>query len=366
VEGIVTGRVVLVVGASGIVGRAAVARFRGEPDTRVIAVSRRRPDLDGDVDFQALDLTDAAACAAASASWGQVTHVVFAALYEKPGLIRGWRDDAQMQTNLAMLRNLMTPLLSVARGLRHVTLLQGTKAYGAHIRPIAVPARERWPRDDHANFYWLQEDWLRDARRGRDWRFTILRPQIIFGHGAGSPMNLLAAIGAYGALLKARGEALHWPGGMGYLVEGVCADLLARAIDWAGTSEAAADETFNVTNGDVYTWPNVWPAIARALGMEPGEARPLRLAEAMPQREAEWAALVRRHGLRPATLKSFVGDSFFYADFSFAHGRDRPPPATLLSTIKIRQAGFADCIDTEDMFAAWFDELRRLKLLPPL
>lgn len=357
-------RVVLVVGASGIVGRSAVARFSGQPGTQVIALSRRPPDLDGDFAFQALDLTDDAACAAASEAWAKVTHVVYTALYEKPGLIRGWRDDDQMRTNLAMLRNLMQPLLAVARGLRHVTLLQGTKAYGAHIRPIAVPARERWPRDDHANFYWLQEDWLRAAQRGQGWHFTILRPQIIFGHGMGSPMNLLAAIGAYGALLKARGEKLHWPGGPGYLVEGVCADLLARAIDWAGTSASAADETFNVTNGDVYTWPNVWPAIARSLGMEPGESRPLRLAEDMPKHEAAWAGIVQRHGLRPTTLKALVGDSFFYADFSFAHGRDRPPPATLLSTVKIRRAGFVDCIDTEDMFAAWFAELRRLKLLP--
>jgi nucleoside-diphosphate-sugar epimerase len=357
-------RVVLVAGASGIVGRAAVARLAGRPGTRVIALSRRRPDLDADHVHQALDLTDAAACAAAAETWTGITHLVYAALYEEPDLIRGWRAAAQMQTNLAMLRNLMAPLLGHAKGLRHVTLLQGTKAYGAHLRPIAVPARERWPRDDHANFYWLQEDWLRAAQRGRDWTFTILRPQVIFGHGLGSPMNPLAAIGAYAAILKARGEALHWPGGPGYVLEATCADLLARAIDWAGVSPTAAGETFNVTNGDVFTWPNLWPAVARALGMEPGPARPLCLAEAMPACEAEWAAIVRRHGLLASTLRSFVGGSFAYADYIFAHGRGTPPPPVLLSTVKIRQAGFADCVDTEDMIAAWFAALRRLRLLP--
>ncbi|HEX2886889.1 SDR family oxidoreductase [Vineibacter terrae] len=357
-------RTVLVAGASGIVGRAAVARFAAAPGTQVIALSRRPPDLDGAYRFLPLDLTDADACTAAAAGLGAVTHVVFTALYEKPGLIRGWRDTEQMQTNLAMLQNLMRPLLDAAPALRHVTLLQGTKAYGAHLRPIRVPARERWPRDDHANFYWLQEDWLRAAQKGRDWTFTILRPQIIFGHGMGSPMNMLSAIGAYAAILKARGEPLHWPGGPGYLAEAVCADLLARAIDWAGTSPAAAGETFNVTNGDVFSWHNVWPAIAQALGTTPGAARPLRLAQDMPACEAEWAAVVQRHGLRSGTLKQFVGDSFFYADFSFAHGRELPPPPALVSTVKIRQAGFADCLDTEDMFAAWFAALQRMKLLP--
>ncbi|HKU96991.1 MAG TPA: SDR family oxidoreductase [Vineibacter sp.] len=357
-------RTVLIAGASGIVGRAAVAHFAALPDVRVIAVSRRPPDLDANYRFVKLDLTDVAACEAAAAAFADVTHVVYAALHEKPGLIRGWREADQMQTNLAMLRNLMQPLLRAAPLLRHVTLLQGTKAYGAHLRPIPVPARERWPRDNHANFYWLQEDWLRAAQAGRDWLFTILRPQIIFGHGMGSPMNMLSAIGAYAAILKAQGEPLHWPGGAAYLAEAVCADLLARAIDWAGTSPGAAGETFNVTNGDVFCWHNVWPAIARALDMAPGEARPLRLAREMPALEAAWAAVVQRHGLRSGTLQQFVGDSFFYADFSFAHGRDVSPPAALVSTIKIRQAGFADCLDSEDMFAAWFARLQQMRLLP--
>jgi hypothetical protein len=46
-----------------------------------------------------------------------------------------------------------------------------------------------------------------------------------------------------------------------------------------------------------------------------------------------------------------------------AFGR-RPLPA-LLSTVKIRQAGFGDCIDTEDMFREWFAILQQRKLLPP-
>ena len=39
------------------------------------------------------------------------------------------------------------PPLHAVAPLRHVTLLQGTKAYGAHLHPIPIPARERAPRD---------------------------------------------------------------------------------------------------------------------------------------------------------------------------------------------------------------------------
>ncbi len=60
---------------------------------------------------------------------------------------------------------MVEPLDRPGGALRHVTIMQGGKAYGVHIHPqIAVPARERWPRDPHENFYWLQEDFLRERQ----------------------------------------------------------------------------------------------------------------------------------------------------------------------------------------------------------
>lgn len=356
---------VLVAGASGVVGRAALEHFAARPGWRAIAVSRTPPDSDAPHRHVPLDLRDAASCLRAAPAFADVTHVVYAALQEKPGLVRGWRERDQMETNLAMLRNLGAALERGAPGLRHVSLLQGTKAYGVHLRPMKVPGRERDPRDGHDNFYWLQEDWLREAASRAGWGWTILRPQIVFGHALGAPMNLLPAIGAYAATQKARGEPLHWPGGASYVAEATCARLLARALAWAATTPRCAGEIFNIANGDVFTWPNVWPAVARALGMAPGEARPLRLAEEMPRREDEWAAIVARHRLRPLSLRALAGDSFVYADFNFAPGKDGPLPPAIVSTVKARQFGFADCVDTEDMFADWFAELGRLRILPP-
>ncbi|MFX6876819.1 hypothetical protein ABTH39_19850, partial [Acinetobacter baumannii] len=46
--------------------------------------------------------------------------------------------------------------------------------------------------------------------------------------------------------------------------------LLARAIAWSGEAATAQNEAFNVTNGDVFTWENIWPAVADALRMKPG------------------------------------------------------------------------------------------------
>src|SRR6185503_15568031 len=113
------------------------------------------------------------------------------------------------------------------------------------------------------------------------------------------------AFGLYGALLRERGEPLHFPGGPGNVFEGVDADLLGRAIRWAGETDAARNQAFNVTNGDVMNWRAVWPAIADALGMEVGEERPLLLARELPA--AEWDAVRARHKLDAPDLMSFTG-----------------------------------------------------------
>ena len=73
-----------------------------------------------------------------------------------------------------------------ARGLQHVSVLQGTKAYGAHVGAVVSPAASEQPRHDHANFYWLQEDYLRERRAAAAWSLTILRPQVVFGEALGS------------------------------------------------------------------------------------------------------------------------------------------------------------------------------------
>jgi hypothetical protein len=189
---------------------------------------------------------------------------------------------------------------------------------------------------------------------------------VIFGESLGSHMNVLPALGVYAALLREEGRPLSFPGGPPWTREAVDADLLARACEWAATSPACANETFNINNGDVFDWRHVWPAIAETLGMEVGPDAPLSLAAAMPPREAEWQAIVRRYGLRaPERLADFVGQGFIYADGQLAHGRTSPPPTTLVSTIKARQAGFHDCMDTEDMFRKWFRRFQERRWLPP-
>jgi len=81
-----------------------------------MGLSRRAPaDLSG-VDFVPLDLTDRRTCQDVIASRLQgVTHLVYTALYEKPGLITGWREQDQMQTIMGRVNDRLQVFLDVVR-----------------------------------------------------------------------------------------------------------------------------------------------------------------------------------------------------------------------------------------------------------
>jgi nucleoside-diphosphate-sugar epimerase len=331
-----------------------------------VAVSRRTPGpwIGGGFRHLPLDLTDAAACCAAAAELGQVTHVVYAALSEEPGLVGGWTDHARMDANLAMLRNLLGPLRETAAGLRHVTLLQGAKAYGAHVGHQApLPAREDAPRDVHENFYWLQEDHLRAAAAAGGFGWTIFRPQVVIGAAWGAAMNPLIAFAAYAALRREEGRPFAWPGGALQLGELADPELLAEAFLWAAEAPAAREQVFNITNGDVFAWREAWPVLAEAFGVEAGADEPMRLADYFAAREALWDRIVARDGLRPLSLPQLLGESHHYADLLVGLGERLQRPV-LLSTIKLRQAGFGACRDSYVSVRRWISELQKRKLAP--
>ena len=354
---------VTVAGASGVVGAALLTALVND-GTEHLGLSRRAPEVRG-CTHATCDLTDAAGThAVVATNAADTTHLVYAALYEQPGLIAGWRDREQMATNEAMLKNLLDALEAADAPLTHVTLLQGTKAYGAHLAPMKVPGRESEPRHPHENFYWLQEDLLRARAHKADYTFTIWRPQVIFGHALHAPMNMLTALGVFAAISREKGEPLRYPGGPAAVMEAIDADLLARAIRFAWGNPAFDGETFNITNGDVFTFENVWHVIAECFQMPVGEPTRTILSETIYDEEATWREIVNRYNLSPHTIRELVGDSFFYADALMNTRGNVTPPPSLVSTVKLRQAGFDECLDTEDMLRQGFDRLKASRLLP--
>ncbi|MCC2975182.1 SDR family oxidoreductase [Sphingomonas sp. PL-96] len=349
-------RKVLVAGAQGVIGRAAALRLAAQPDTEVIGLSRRtEPALPG-VPLVAVDLLDAAGTQTALADLHDVTHIVFGAYIEKATAAE------KSAVNVAILRNLLDAVEASSPGLRHISFYQGGKAYGADLGPFKTPAREDDPRLMPPNFYYDQEDFLRERQKGKGWSFTALRPEAVCGFAVGNPMNLLTVIAVYATISKELGIPLRFPGteaAYRALYQVSSADILAQATDWAGTEPGAANEIFNITNGDYFRWQHMFPKIAAMFDMPLADPVPTPLVTYMTDKGPLWERLVERHGLQPIAYEAVA--SWAFGDFIFNSGFDN-----ISSTIKARRAGFHACIDTEDMFREQFEQLRQLRVIPPL
>ena len=73
------------------------------------------------------------------------------------------------------------------------------------------------------------------------------------------------------------------------------ADILAGATAWAGETEGAANQTFNITNGDYFRWQFMWPKIARMHQMEIAEPVPMPLAIYMADKADLWSEMTRKY-----------------------------------------------------------------------
>src|SRR5580704_12845588 len=200
---------VLITGASGLLGVAAIEKFL-TAGWKVVGVSRRKPELPSgrDIDFLSVDLRDKEKARAAFEPLTDITHIAYTALHEKPVLVAGWSSKEQIETNNAMLRNVVEPIIRTASNFQHISILQGTKVYGVHFHPIPIPARERDARKDHPNFFFDQEAYAGEMGAKHGFNYTALRPQLVTGPTPGA-LNVIPAIGAYAAI-REKGETAEY------------------------------------------------------------------------------------------------------------------------------------------------------------
>jgi nucleoside-diphosphate-sugar epimerase len=347
-------RTALIAGATGLVGRNLLRHLLAAGGWEIVALSRRRPDVPGSYRHIAVDLMDAAQCAAALGAARDVTHVFFAALAANRELAQAAVD------NLLLLRNLVETIEPGNAGLEHIHVVHGTKWYGMHLGPFRTPAREDDPRHMPPNFYYDQWDWLTERQRGKRWTCSSSRPHGICGFALGNHSNLTLVIAIYAAICRELGLPLSHPGtpgNYGALYQCTDSGLLARAMVWMATTPACANEAFNITNGDLIRWEHTWPAIARYFGLEPGPRRRLSLVQFMADKAPVWERIVARHGLRPHAYGEIV--NWAYGDFVFT-----PEYDVVSSTLKARRYGFHECVDTEEMFPRLWDEMRAERIIP--
>ena len=344
----------LVAGATGVVGRGLLRHLVGLDDWEVVALSRRAPDVEGDYEHLAVDLLDPADCRAKLGRGLGITHLFYAAYVERAS----W--PLTCPPNAQMLANLMDALEPAAPDLTHINLMQGSKWYGNHLGPYRTPAREDDPRHMPPNFYYDQQDLIAARQRGKAWTWSAARPHGICGFAAGSPMSLLMVLAVYATISKELGLPLRHPGTAGNLTalyQVTDSAHLAKAVVWMATEPRCANEAFNVTNGDLFRWEQMWPRIADHFEMEVGPPQRIRLAEMMADKGALWEQIAARHDLRPIPYERLV--SWAYGDFVFTPDYD-----SISSMTKARRYGFHEVVDSAEMFARQFDELRAGRIIP--
>ncbi|MBH3127652.1 SDR family oxidoreductase [Serratia marcescens] len=346
-------RQALVIGANGVIGRRLIEELAGQ-GWQVVGVSRRGGQPAPGVRHLQVDLLDAAATRDALRPLSAISHVFYAAYQDAPD----WAG--LVAPNLQMLQHVVEEMEPVAPALEHISLMQGYKVYGAHLGPFKTPARESDAGHMPPEFNVAQQQYLVQRQAGKRWRWSAIRPSVVGGFSLGNPMNLALSIAVYASISKALGLPLRFPGKPGAyhrLLEMTDAGLLARATLWAATEPAAANQAFNINNGDLFRWSEMWPKIAAYFGLECAPPLPMPLESMMPDKASLWRELAQRHQLAEPDYRAVAGWRF--ADFVFSWDYDMFADGS-----KARRFGFHQFVETEAMFFSLFDEFRRRRIIP--
>jgi nucleoside-diphosphate-sugar epimerase len=301
-----------------------------------------------------VDLMDREGTAKVFSSLDKVTDLVFAAYVEKPTMAE------TVEPNARMLKNTLDALAARNVPPQRIVLAGGAKSYGFSLGAFNAPAKETEPRLIAPIHYHQQEDIAAEwaDKNGASW--TVLRPHLVMGPSLNSPMNLVTGLATYAAMSRELGLPLRFPGtkeGWNALQETTDAELFGRATLWALGEDRARNQIFNVSNGDVYRWRQLWSELAAFYDLPIGEPLAMSTVSEMSEKAPLWDSIVARYGLHATPYDQIANWAFVDWMLNFRE-------ETILSTIKIRQAGFADCIDTHQSFRRQLTRLREMRIIP--
>jgi nucleoside-diphosphate-sugar epimerase len=347
-------RVNLVAGALGVAGRGLLEELATRPTEKTIGLSRRTPDFETSAQIISVDLQDPDDCRNKLAQLKDVTHIYYAAYTPAASLTE------EVAPNLAMLANLVSTVSELSTELEHVCLVHGSKWYGNHLGPYKTPARENDPRHMPPNFYYDQQDWIQAYQQGKPWTWSSYRPHGLCGVSVGSAMNQLMALAIYASISKELGLSLKFPGKPGAfkaVYQFTDARLLARAMIWGTNAHEFHNQPFNLTNGDIDRWENIWPDIAKLFGLNAAGVQHLSLATFMADKQPIWDRIVHKHGLKSYRLSELVNWQF--ADWVYSSEFDQ-----ISSLAAFRRTGWSETLSAIDMFTRQIEQLRTEKIIP--
>lgn len=352
-------RELLVVGAYGVIGTGIIDAAVADPHFRVATTGRRAPPAHHFASGQTppnvkVNLLDRAATLATLSALKDVTDLAFSAYVD------GSTMASSIEENVAILENTLDAFGSRDLPIRNVVLMGGAKSYGFHLGSMKSPARESDPRLLAPILYHQQEDILAEWAQKHGAHWTVLRPHMVFGPSIASPMNLITGLGTFAALSRELGVPLRFPGSRATwsaLHDTTDAQLLGRATLWAIVTDSAYDQIFNVGNGDHFRWIHMWKVLGDFYDIPLDEPQPMIMAGQMNFFEPLRDQMVAKYQLVQTPYQQIANWGFLDACLNFTED-------VVLSTVKVRKAGFSEAIDSHESLIRQLSRLRNMKLIP--
>lgn len=266
----------LVTGATGILGREIVMALGQAKKTwpTVYALSRsQKLEWPSNVKDQHLDLQSSAKDMAKELGDIKPEYIFFTAYLAQDS------EEELAKVNGAMLENFLNALeiTGASKTVKRIILTTGAKQYGVQFGIPKQPMEEsdRWLADpEHLpNFYYKQQNILKEKGEKQGWDWVVTYPNDVIGVAKGNFMNLATSLGIYCAVTKELGEDLMWPGSPDFYAKFDCftySRLHAQFNLWAALEESpeVSNQAFNVVNGDIESWQNMWPKLAKKFGLK--------------------------------------------------------------------------------------------------
>lgn len=405
----------LVTGATGILGREIVMALGEDKKTwpNVYALSRsQKLEWPSNVKSQHLDLQSSAQDMAKELGDIKPEYIFFAAYLAKDS------EEEATKVNGAMLENFLEAIKisGASKSVKRVILTTGAKQYGVHFGIPKQPMEEsdHWLADSDRppNFYYKQQQTLAQKGKEQGWDWVVTYPNDVIGVAKGNFMNLATSLGIYCAVTKEMGQELMWPGSPDFYTKFDCftsSRLHAKFNLWAALDggKKVSNQAFNVVNGDVESWQNMWPRLAAKFGIKVPErmftaeeeqgkidektGSVMKLMERPPIAEfaaerglkstrytkqsrveqkidlikwsqrsdvkAAWDKLAKRDGLEH---DAFEKATWGFLGFVFGRNYD-----IVISMNKARKAGWTGYESTADSLQTAMDELVGERVLPP-
>lgn len=369
-------------GANGISGMALVDALLEQPRNewkRIICISRRPTQLNVDderIYFISIDILEESVdniIAELSKAGGEmITHVYHFTYVEKQN------EEESDRINKILFQKALDVTEKIAGKQIKCFLLQtGYKYYGVHKggKYLAhLPYQEDAPRHEGLNFYYTQEDLLKDYAEKNHWKYIITRPNIIVGVSKGNFMNFAVSLALYASIQREKCQPLIFPGNeiaWNSLVDHSDALNNGRFQIWTSTNENIRNEIFNIYNGDEVRIRTLWSKVEKYFGFEPytqtfseqnevnyGSIDKLEfsLTKYMLENRDQWTHLATREQL---DLSAYGYATWSFIDFVLGRAFDDQGDLT-----KARQYGWTANVDTIESYIQCFNRLKELRIIP--